>query len=436
MTAASATPEAPSPRTAGTPTPARRWITLGILTFVYILNYVDRTLPSVLAKPIQDDLKLTDGQLGLLGGLYFALFYGVLSLPVAWIADRSNRVRIVAVACALWSAATIACGLARGYGELATARMAVGVGEAGGVAPSYSIIADLFPGERRATALSLYNLGPPLGQMLGVAGGAALAASGGWRHAFLVVGAIGVIAALIGSIALREPARGTMDTAVPNAAEAPVRVGLTISIRLFWADTTLRLAAFAAAASAFIGSGTLAFLTLFLMREKAMTLQQVGSYFAVLLGVCVCSGIFSSGRLVDVLSRRSTAAYGLVPALATAMSLPFFLGFVAAPDWRIALALLAVPLFCNYFYLTPAGALVQARVPAERRATASAVMLLVMNLIGGGLGPTFLGMVSDAAHRGQSATPLQSAFYAMTPVFVIAFGLHMAVARKLRRPAP
>lgn len=419
-------------RLAGAPASPRRWATLGILTLIYVLNYVDRTLPSILAKPIQDDLGLSDGQLGLLGGLYFALFYGVLSVPVAWLADRTNRVRIVAAACALWSAATIACGLSSGYGELAAARMGVGVGEAGGVAPSYSVIADLFPAERRATALSLYNLGPPIGQMLGVAGGAALAASGGWRYAFLVVGAAGIVTALIAAITLREPARGSQDLAPPIAA---AHVSFVKSVRLFWADRTLRLAAAASAASAFIGSGTLAFLTLFLMREKGMSLQQVGSYFSVLLGVCVCGGIYASGRLVDRSLRRSVGAYGIVPAVATAVSLPFFLGFVAAPTWPLALVLLAVPLFCNYFYLTPAGALVQARVPAERRAMASALLLLVMNLVGGGLGPTFIGIASDAFRAAQPAHALQWAFYATAPFFLLALGFHLAVAQSLRRSA-
>jgi predicted MFS family arabinose efflux permease len=413
----------------GAPASPRRWATLGILTFIYVLNYVDRTLPSILAKPIQDDLGLSDGQLGLLGGLYFALFYGVLSVPVAWMADRTNRVRIVVVACALWSAATIACGLSRGYAELAAARMGVGVGEAGGVAPSYSVIAELFPADRRATALSLYNLGPPIGQMLGVAGGAALAATGGWRHAFLVVGAIGIVTALFAALVLREPARGTLDAASPTET----RVSFAEGVRRFWADRTLRLAAAASAASAFIGSGTLAFLTLFLMREKGMSLQEVGSYFSVLLGVCVCAGIYASGRLVDRFSRRSAGAYGTVPAVATIASLPFFLGFVAAPTWPVALALLAVPLFCNYFYLTPAGALVQARVPAERRAMASALLLLVMNLVGGGLGPSFVGWASDAFKATHPAHALQWAFFATTPFFLLAIGLHLAVARSLRR---
>ena len=164
------------PRTQSSGHPgARAWIALGVLCFIYVLNFLDRQLLSILAKPIQDSLHVSDGQLGKIGGLYFALFYCLISIPVGWLADRTNRVRVLSIACALWSAATMACGLSANYPQLVTARMAVGVGEAGGVPPSYAIISDYFPPERRGTALALFNLGPPIGQALGVAIGATIA---------------------------------------------------------------------------------------------------------------------------------------------------------------------------------------------------------------------------------------------------------------------
>ena len=166
------------------------WVVLALLCWVYVLNFLDRQLLSILAKPIQDDLGLSDGQLGRLGGLYFALFYCILGVPVAWLADRGNRVRVLAIACVLWSAATAACGMARNYPQLAFARMSVGIGEAGGVPPSYSIISDYFPATQRGTALGLFNLGPPIGQALGVAFGAKVAAAYSWRPAFVLLGAI------------------------------------------------------------------------------------------------------------------------------------------------------------------------------------------------------------------------------------------------------
>src|SRR5690606_7772304 len=175
---------------------ARAWVVLAILTFVYVLNFLDRQLLSILAKPIQDELGVSDGQLGLIGGLYFAMFYCILAIPVGWLADRTNRVKVLAFSCGLWSAATAACGMASSYPQLALARMAVGVGEAGGVPPSYAIITDYFPPGTRGTALGLFNLGPPIGAAMGVAFGASVAAAYSWRMAFLWVGVVGVLTAV------------------------------------------------------------------------------------------------------------------------------------------------------------------------------------------------------------------------------------------------
>ena len=184
---------------------------LGMLCFVYILNFLDRQLLAILAKPIQDTLHVTDSQLGLIGGLYFAFFYCFIAIPVGWLADRTNRVAVISLACAIWSAATIACGLARTYPQLVVARMTVGFGEAGGVPPSYAIISDYFPPGRRGTALGIYNLGPPIGAALGIAFGASIAAAFSWRHAFLVLGAVGIFAALAVFLFVREPPRGGLD---------------------------------------------------------------------------------------------------------------------------------------------------------------------------------------------------------------------------------
>jgi MFS family permease len=191
---------APSPAQTDAPAPpaavgGRAWIVLAMLWFVYVLNFLDRQLMSILAKPIQDSLHVTDGQLGLIGGLYFAMFYCFIAIPVGWLADRTNRVAVLSLACGIWSAATAACGFSANYAQFAVSRMTVGFGEAGGVPPSYAIISDYFPPGRRGTALGIYNLGPPIGAALGIAFGAAIAAAFDWRHAFIVLGAIGVVTA-------------------------------------------------------------------------------------------------------------------------------------------------------------------------------------------------------------------------------------------------
>ncbi len=421
--------------TAPAPRPAYASLVLAILFFVYVLNFLDRQLLSILAKPVQDELGITDGQLGLLGGLYFALFYCVLGVPVAWLADRSKRVRILAIACALWSAATIACGLAHSYPQLAAARMAVGIGEAGGVPPSYSIISDYFPPHRRGMALGLYNLGPPIGSALGVAFGAAIAAAYDWRLAFILLGVAGLAAAAVTWIVVREPRRGATDAPVApvEAMEEAPPPAFWPALRLSFATPALRLVALAGGATQFVTYATLNFTTLFLMREKGMTLNEIALWYALLLGVVVSGGTYVSGWLIDRFSARRPEAYGLVPGIALILAVPCFIGFVSAPSWPLAMLFLAGSTCFNCFYLTPSVTLVQNSVPAQRRTISGAVLLLVMNLVGLGLGPTYLGAMSDWFRAAHPDNPLQMAFYSLIPFYALAAGLYLALSRTLAR---
>jgi predicted MFS family arabinose efflux permease len=416
--------------------PARRaWVVLAILCFVYVLNFLDRQLLSILAKPIQDDLGITDGQIGRITGLYFALFYCIISIPVGWLADRTNRVRVLSIACALWSAATMACGLASNYPRLVAARVSVGVGEAGGVPPSYAIISDYFPPGKRGTALGLYNLGPPLGQALGVAFGASIAAAYSWRSAFILLGAVGLVAAVAVFLFVREPARGGLDAKlVTGNVSAPlVRESLWTTCRLYFSRPILVLVALASGATQFVTYASINFTTLFLMREKSMTLDEIAIYYALLVGIGISAGIYTSGRLIDRLVPRSKRAYATVPAVALVLAIPFFIGFVWAPSWPVALVFLVGPTFFNYFYLSPAVALVQQEVLPHRRVLSGALLLLVMNLIGLGLGPTYLGAASDLFRVTHPHNSLQLAFYTLTPFYLLAVALYVALGRALRR---
>lgn len=410
------------------------WGVLAVLSFVYVLNFLDRQLLSILAKPIQDDMAITDGELGLLGGLYFALFYCVLGVPVAWLADRGNRVRVLSVACAIWSAATIACGLAQTYPQLAAARMSVGIGEAGGVPPSYSIISDYFPPERRGMALSIFNLGPPLGQAVGVAFGAKIAAAYDWRLAFVILGVVGLVSAAAVWAFVREPRRGATEQAPQSAGEIEGEaVTFWRTVRMFVGRPVLLLVSLAAGATQFVTYATMAFTTLFLMREKGMSLDEVAVWYALLLAVGVGGGIFLSGRLLDRFAQRSRTLYAIMPAVALALAVPPFIGFVAAPGWPVAMLFLIAPTFLNYFYLTPAVALVQNSVSPRQRTVSGAVLLLIMNLIGLGLGPTWLGQCSEWFRPGHPANSLQLAFYTLVPFYLVAIALHWATARAIRR---
>ncbi len=427
----------PLPAIQAAPTSPRAWVVLGMLCFIYVLNFLDRQLLSILAKPIQDSLHVTDGQLGLIGGLYFALFYCLISIPVGWLADRTNRVGVLSIACGLWSAATMACGLAGSYPQLVAARMTVGVGEAGGVPPSYAIISDTFPPGRRGTALSLYNLGPPLGQAFGVAFGASIAAAYSWRHAFVALGAVGLMAAIAARLIVREPPRGGLDPApaAPSAAagpEAKAGADFLATIRMFFTTPSLVLIALASGATQIVTYGAGNFTTLFLIREKGMTLREIAVWFALVVVIGMGGGIFASGRAIDRFTRRSRQAYAVIPAVTLALAVPAFVGFVLAPSWPLAMVFLLGPTFLNYFYLSSAVALVQEEVAPHQRVLCGALLLLVMNLIGMGVGPTVVGMISDATKAAHPHHSLQIAFLCLLPVYALAIGLFAWLALVLR----
>jgi predicted MFS family arabinose efflux permease len=424
-------------RNASTTRPdSRAWLVLAILCFVYVINFLDRQLLSILAKPIQDDLGVTDGQLGRLGGLYFALFYCVLAIPVGWLADRTNRVKVLSLACALWSAATAACGMATSYPQLAIARMMVGVGEAGGVPPSYAIISDYFPPGRRGTALAIYNFGPALGLALGVAFGASIAAAYDWRSAFLWLGGVGIAAAMAVMLLVPEPQRGRLDAPQDGAAaSAEAKAPFWPTCRMFFADPVLVRLSIATGITQIVTYATLNFTTLLLMREKGMTLQQVAVYYSLLVAVAVSAGMYTSGRLIDRFAPRTRAAYAYLPAVGLALAIPFFAGFVWSPRWELSLAFLAFPMFFNYFYLSPGVALVQEQVRPNERVLAGALLLLVMNLVGLGLGPTYLGAMSDALRPSHPEHSLQLAFYTLVPFYVLAVSCFLWLARALKAQA-
>lgn len=408
----------------------RAWVALGVLCFVYVLNFLDRQLLAILAKPIQDALDLSDGQLGLIGGLYFALFYTFISIPIGWLADKTNRVRVLSLACAVWSAATMACGLARTYPELAIARMTTGFGEAGGVPPSYAIISDYFPPGWRGRALGIYNLGPPIGAALGVAFGASIAVVFGWRYAFIVLGGVGVLTAVVLGLVVREPRKGGLDA----VERGDIRTsGFIETLKMFVSHPALMLAAFGSAATQMITYGMGNFTTLFLMREKGMTLDEVAVYYALVIAIGMGGGMLVSGKMLDHFTRRSRAAYGLLPAISLVVAMPLYAGFVWAPGWALSLWFLLGVAFLNYFYLTASVTLVQQEVRPDQRVMSGALLLLVMNFIGLGLGPTYVGLLSDYFHASDPAHSLQTALYLLMPFYIVAIVLFLLLARVLRR---
>ena len=406
-----------------------------VLAVVYTFNFLDRQLMSILQESIRADLHLTDTELGMVTGLAFALVYTTFGIPLAWLADRTHRVRIVAAACAVWSLFSAACGLAVSFPTLALARLGVGLGEAGGSPPSYSVIADYFPPQRRGVGLAIYSLGVPLGTMFGSAAGAWIDKAYGWRTAFFAVGAPGVLLALFVLILVREPPRGRFDAKAAGADNHAASLPLLETIGLFFTNRTLMLTALSSGLSAFCGYAMLNWSPSFLIRIRHMERGEIALYYSLLVGITGVIGTFGSGWLVDRLARLNRRAYALVPMAAFVISLPFFLLFVWAPSWPLAMCFLAAPALLNNMYLAPALTVIQNAVPPAQRGTSSAILLFILNLIGLGGGPVFVGRMSDLFKPAYGTQSLQMALYALAPFYVLTILAHFAASRSIRRDA-
>jgi predicted MFS family arabinose efflux permease len=419
--------EPPDPRAAGAT--GYSVFVLVLLTAAYIFNYLDRQLLAALAEPIKHDLQLSDTEFGLLTGTIFALFYAAFGIPAAWIADRSNRVRIVAIACAGWSVFTGLCGMAHSFALLALARVGVSIGEAGGVAPSFSIISDYFPVKRRGVAIAVLTLGIPIGSSLGVAYGAWAATRFGWRTAFTSLTIPGLLLGLALPLLIREPRRGQFDA---HPAIAGVSIGSTV--KTFLASPSLRAIVASSAICAFVMYIQLAWTPAYLMRVKGMTLSQMGTFYSPCVGISVCAGSILSGIVFDRLLRKTPRAYGLIPAVSVLLALPFFVAGLLIEDWRIAVPLLGICQLLTVMYQVPAVAATQNFISASQRASATAILMFVLNVVALGLGPLFVGGVSDLARARFGHGSLGIAMLAVVPFFVLAAVLSFASSRVRAEP--
>lgn len=389
----------------------RRTVALALLFVVGTINFVDRQLLSVLVEPIRAELDFSDTQFGLLTGLAFAIFYAIMGVPVAMIADRWNRVKLIGIACIVWSGFTAACGLANSFWQLALMRFGVGAGEAGGTAPSLSVIADYYPPSRRPLAIGVFTLNGPFGVFVGAAFGGWAASTIGWRNAFILIGAVGIVIAPILIWLVREPARGQMDGNRPVDVALPFRQTLAI----FWQRPSLRLLMVGSGLSAFVSYGMLNWIPAFLIRTQGMPLSALATWFAPAAGITFGIGILGGGWLVSRRAQVSPRAYGSMPALAAIVIVPTLAAALLADSWQLSLALMLVPMAACTVYVAPALALVQNLTPPRSRATAAAVLMLMFNIIGLGLGPLFVGVISDGLKPEHGDASLRWALMALIP---------------------
>ena len=374
--------------------------TLGLLLVIYVVNHIDRQVMYILAEDVKADLLISDAQLGWLMGGAFAIFYTFAGLPIARLADRGNRTRIITISLLLWSAMTVASGTARGFMGLLAARVGVGVGEAGCTPPAHSMISDVFPPEKRASALSTYSLGVPLGTLFGLAAGGYLAQELGWRSAFFVVGVPGVFLALIAKLYLREPERGRFDTDTDLQQDSLARtfsfiVGLGAMRHVLIATALQTL--FLAGAGAFHAS--------FLRRVHGLSGSEAGLTLGLVAGFAGGFSVLAAGWMADRLGTRDVRWHFWIPAIGALVSLPFSFVAYSTGNTSLAVAMIAVATVFNHAYSGLTHTIMQGLVKPRMRATMSAVALFTMNLVGFGEGPVLLGVLSDAygAEGGLSA---------------------------------
>ncbi|GAM96794.1 major facilitator family transporter [alpha proteobacterium U9-1i] len=404
-----------------------RFSVLALLFLVYAFNFIDRQIIGILAAPIKAELDLSDTQLGLLGGFAFALFYTGLGVPIAWLADRTSRTWIMTIALTVWSGFTALCGMATTFTQLFLARVGVGVGEAGGVAPAYSLIADYFPPKERARALAVYSFGIPVGSAAGIAIGGALASLVDWRVAFVAVGLAGIVLAPIFRAFVREPVRGQFDAAPTTQARASIwSTARTIAVKpSFW------LLSFGAASSSIMGYGIFFWMPSFLMRSYDFTLQEASAFYAALLLVGGVAGVWIGGFLADKLGQGRRSAYALIPAIAFVLALPCYAAGILSPSPVIAFALFLAPTALGLFWLGPILTAVQHLAAASMRSTVSALFLFINNLIGIGLGTLLIGALSDALTARFGEEALRYSILAGTGFYLVAALLFALAARTL-----
>jgi predicted MFS family arabinose efflux permease len=410
------------------PTGAYRAYVLAMLLLVYTFNFIDRQIVAILAVPIKADLQLTDSQLGLMGGLAFALLYTTLGIPVARIADRASRTWIMTGALALWSAMSAACGLAHNFLQLFLARLGVGIGEAGGVAPAYSLICDFFPQNQRARALGVYSFGIPIGSALGVVVGGVIASRVSWRMAFFAVGAAGLLIAPLFRLTVREPARGRFDSRAVKSPDASLWsvVRVLRTKRSFW---TLSLGA---SAASMMGYGMFFWLPSFLVRSFGLRLLDASLGFGAIVLVGGVIGIWLGGVLADRFGADRKSMYALVPAVAFVATVPFYAAGVLSHSLWMCVVLMLVPTALGLAWLGPVLSAMQHIVPHTMRVTTSAIFLLINNLIGIGLGLPLIGALSDALRMRFGAESLRYAIVAGTGFYLVAAGLLLLATRRLQ----
>ena len=395
--------------TASLPLPGHR-TTLTLLMLAYTLSMCDRMILSILFPDIKAEFGLTDTQLGFLGGISFALFYATMGLPIAKLSDQYSRKRIIIASLIIFSIMTALGGMATGFISLLVFRIGVGIGEAGVNPASHSIIADYFPPQRRAFAMAILMLGGSFGMMFGFVGGGFIAEAYNWRIALVSVGVPGLLLAVVMARSLREPGRGTYEIETPPPPP-PIRT----TAATMWANPAMRHPIAGGIAVGLMGYGFTQWLPTFFMRTHDLSQSQTGMLMAGLFGISGAIGALAAGKWFDRLSTRGFQHGMRMLAIVPFFTGPFFIMGLLADDLTTAILLFIIPGFAGNYAIGPTIAMVQTLSPVHMRAVSSAIKMLCLNLIGMGLGPLLVGVLSDllTPEHGEDALSVALAFFTL-----------------------
>ncbi len=404
-----------------------RYYAVGLLTVVYTFNFIDRQLLAILQESIKADLALMDWQLGLLTGFAFAIFYVTAGIPIARWADNSNRRNIVALAVGIWSFMTAISGLVQNYIQLLLARIGVGVGEAGGSPPAHSMISDIFPPEKRASALAFYSMGVNFGIMFGFLAGGWLNEVFNWRVAFFVVGVPGIVVALIVRYTLREPLRGLSEN---REVTEESKVPFSGVLQLLWSRLSFRHMAFGAALNAFAGYSTSNWTASFMIRSHDMTTGELGTWLAGIMGLGGAIGVYFGGLIAEKLALRDRRWYMWLPTITGIICVPFMIAVYLADSAYLALTLSIIPGILFNVYLGNTLAMTHGLVGLRMRALASAILFFILNIIGLGIGPWLTGYLSDVLSPTFGNESLRMAMLYLLPAAMTWSVVHLFLAAR------
>ncbi|PHS22369.1 MAG: MFS transporter [Robiginitomaculum sp.] len=406
-----------------------RNIVLGSLFVIYTFNFIDRLIFSVLQEPIRHELGFSDLQIGLLSGLAFAVFYTAVGLPIAWAADRFNRVSIISISLAIWSLFTAASGLAMNFWQMFFARLGVGFGEAGCTPPAHSLMSDYFDSKQRTRAIAIYSLGIPIGSLLGLMGGGWVVENMGWRQAFFVVGLPGLLVAVLAKIIIKEPKRGNFDA----TATEPLPFGTVL--KTLWSKPTFWIFSLGASFTSLGGYAVSTWMVPHFIRSFHMGYSEVGLKFGLVGIVPMAIGTYFGGWLSDKLGQRNLKWYALVPMFSSALMAPMFFVALQMHNPWILMAIWVIPAICSGIWLAPVFGTIQNLVPPNMRAFSSSISLFIINIIGLGIGPTLTGGLStyftvpDGSNAGEA---LQIALSIVVWVYVLAAVLYYFASKTIK----